>query len=314
MAATKGKTTTAVNLRAGAGTQFPSLAILPAGTPVEVIRDTGAWLRVEVAGRKGFIHESYIALDSAASPADPLPDVPMAPPESERIRLGPRPTSCETSVAHSWNTAGNLLSTLATRLKFDAGSAVAIFSTESCGKGFENGRLLVRFENHHFFKHWGEQNRARYDAHFQFDDRKPWTGHVWRASASGSFEKVHQDQSSEWRCFEFACSLDLEAARKSISMGGPQILGSNFVDAGFESVGEMFDAFCASEKRQIVAFFDFLQRVDANPVLALQKGDFRRFAEIYNGKGNADEYSSRLKTALQTYQRLRPSAASTTAT
>jgi hypothetical protein len=316
MAQGQGKTTTAVNLRAGAGTQFASLGVLPPGTAVTILDDQGDWLHVN-AGQEGFIAQQFVARDSqaipaginGAGPADPFPEIAMAPADAQLIRLGAKSTSSEKLVANTWNKAGNLLATLAGRMKFDPGAAVAVFCTESGGSGFQNGRLLIRFENHHFFQYWGKKNPQDFAAHFQYNAQKPWTGHVWRASEAAAFEPVHQDQGSEWRCFQFACTLDDTAAKLSISMGGPQILGSNFSAAGFESAAQMFDAFSTGEKRQVVAFFDFLQGSDTHPpkILALQSGDFIRFAELYNGPGNSAEYGSRLSTAFDAFQRLRPS-------
>jgi hypothetical protein len=321
--ADQGKTTTAVNLRTGPGTQFTSLGVLPPATALTILEDTGDWLRVDVAGRPGFIKEQFVARDTQAIPpgltntgaADPLPGIALAPADSQQIRLGSKPTSAEKLVAGTWNRSGNLLSNLATNFKFDTGAAVAVFCTESGGAGFRDGRLLIRFENHHFFRHWGKNNPQAFAAHFQYNAQKAWTGHLWRASASASFEPVHTDQSSEWRCFEFARTLDDTAAKLSISMGGPQILGSNFADSGFESVDQMFDAFSSGEKRQIVSFFDFLQGTGTHPpkILALQQLDFVHFAELYNGPGNAAEYGSRLSTAYEAFQRLRPAASAATA-
>lgn len=322
MAANLGRTTTAVNLRSGPGTQNASLGILSPGTPLTIFEDLGDWLRVNAAGREGFVHERFVARDADAvppghtvgGPGDPLPNVELAPPSTQLIRLGARPTSPEKLVAATWNRSGALLSALASHLKFDTGAAVAVFCTESGGAGFQDGRMLIRFENHHFFRHWGKANRGLFNAHFQFNAGKPWTGHLWRASEAGPFERVHQNQQSEWRCFEFARTLNDTAAKLSISMGGPQILGSNHADAGFESVDEMFDAFSSSEKRQIVAFFDFLQGADTHPpkVVALQRLDFIRFAELYNGPGNAAEYGARLSGTFEAFQRLRPSAVAAT--
>jgi hypothetical protein len=316
--ADQGKTTTAVNLRSGPGTQHASLAVLAAGTPLDILADTGDWLRVDAAGQEGFVHERFVARDVHAIPAGltgPGPDVDLAPPAAHCIKLGARATNAEKLVAATWNRSGNLLATLAGNFKFETGAAVAVFCTESGGAGFRGGRLLIRFENHHFFRHWGKANPQRFAAHFQFNAQKAWTGHVFRASASAPFENVHQDQSSEWRCFEFARTLDDTAAKLSISMGGPQILGSNYTEAGFESVGEMFDAFSSGEKAQIVAFFDFLQGTGTHPpkILALQKLDFVRFAELYNGPGNAAEYGARLSGTYDAFQRLRPAAATANA-
>ncbi len=319
MAADLGRTTTGVNLRSGPGTQNASLGILSAGTPLTIFEDVGDWLRVNAAGREGFVHERFVARDSDAIPPgligggapDPLPNVALAPTESQRITLRSRPTAAEKLVAATWNRSGALLSALASKLKFDTGAAVAVFGTESGGSGFRDGRMVIRFENHHFFRHWGKTHRGPFDAHFRYNAPKPWTGHLWRASEAGAFQPVHKDQQSEWRCFEFARALNDTAAKLSISMGGPQILGSNYADAGFESVDEMFDAFASGEKRQIVAFFDFLQGAETHPpkVLALQRLDFIRFAELYNGPGNAAEYGARLSGTFEAFQRLRPSAA-----
>jgi hypothetical protein len=316
--ADSGKTTTAVNLRAGPGTQHVSLAVLPAGTSLTIIEDTGDWLRVDTAGQQGFIHERFVARDAHAIPAGVSgagPDVDLAPPASQRIQLGAHATNAERLVAATWNRSGNLLASLAGNFKFETGAAVAVFCTESGGAGLRDGRLLIRFENHHFFRHWGKANPPRFAAHFQFNPQKPWTAHSFRVSESAPFENVHKDQSSEWRCFDFARTLDDTAAKLSISMGGPQILGSNHAEAGFESVGEMFDAFSSGEKRQIVAFFDFLQGTGTHPpkILALQKLDFIRFAELYNGPGNAAEYGARLSGTYDAFQRLRPNVAAANA-
>jgi hypothetical protein len=175
--------------------------------------------------------------------------------------------------------------------------------------------MLIRFENHHFFADWGKAHPQIFEQHFIFNAQKPWTGHQWRDSPAGAFENVHTDQNSEWRTFQFACTLDETAAKRSISMGGPQILGSNYADTGFESVQEMFDAFSGSEQRQIIGFFDFLQGTETHPrkVLALQSKDFVRFAELYNGPGNAAEYGSRISGTYDTFKRLRPTAAVVTA-
>lgn len=232
----------------------------------------------------------------------------MAPPDDELLRLGAHPTSAERLAARVWNKAGGLLSSLAGELQIETGVAVAVFCVESGGDGFgPGGRMLIRFENHHFFRHWGKAHGEVFNTHFRFDEKNPWAGHKWRASAEGEFELVHCGQAGEWRAFEFARSLDDTAAKLSISMGSPQILGSNYAGAGFASVQEMFDAFSGSERRQIEAFFDFLQKSEARPrmVPALRQMDFRRFAELYNGPGNAAAYGKKISLMYETFQRLR---------
>ena len=254
--------------------------------------------------------------DRPAGPSDPLPNVPLAPDAANQIRLGLKPTSAEQLVATTWNRSGNLLSNLATGLEFDTGAAVAVFCTESGGAGFRDGRLLIRFENHHFFRHWGKNNPQTFAARFQYNAQKPWTGHLGRAADADAFEPVNTNQSSEWRCFEFGRTLDDTAAKLSISMGGPQILGSNFADAGFESVAEMFERLLLrreASNRLLLRFPARRRHAPAQASSPLQQLDFVRFAELYNGPGNAAEYGARLSSTFDAFQRLRPAAAAATA-
>ncbi|MEP7358442.1 MAG: N-acetylmuramidase domain-containing protein, partial [Anaerolineales bacterium] len=98
------------------------------------------------------------------------------------------------------------------------------------------------------------------------------------------------------------------AAKLSISMGGPQIVGFNYPTLGYESVGQMYDAFSADERSQIVGFFDFVQGpgTTSRRVLALQARDFTTFAALYNGPGQAAKYGSLMQGLFDTFDRLRP--------
>jgi hypothetical protein len=304
-----------VNLRSGPGTDQPVLCVLEPGTPVTIAGASGDWLEVAAKGQAGFVNVQFVAQEQHAVPeglidgTGPFGDIALAPPDEKQIKLAPGASSVDRTVAVTWNRSGNLLGALADHLKFDAGCAVAVFGTESSGSGFAaDGRMVIRFENHHFHQYWGQSHQPDFDGHFQFDGVKPWTAHQWRASENDAFQPVHRSQSSEWSCFQCACGFDEHAAKLSISMGGPQILGSNYGEAGFESVEQMYDAFASGERRQIVAFFDFLQGPATHPpkVLALQQRDFIRFAQLYNGPGNAAEYGARIAGCFDAFQRLRP--------
>lgn len=57
-----GTTTTTVNLRAGAGTGYQVLAVVPAGASIELYAGpAGNWGRVGYTGLLGYIHSDYIA-------------------------------------------------------------------------------------------------------------------------------------------------------------------------------------------------------------------------------------------------------------
>src|SRR5690606_32429419 len=95
----------------------------------------------------------------------------------------------------------------------------------SGGQGFgPGGRLLIRFENHLFNQHTGNRYANLFAA-----GNPQWTGHRWRRHETDTYWiTLHTgDQAEEWAVLEFAMTLNRNAALQSISMGAPQILGSN---------------------------------------------------------------------------------------
>jgi hypothetical protein len=168
--------------------------------------------------------------------------------------------------------------------------------------------MIIRFENHLFFRLWGKDNREVFNRHFSFNAEKNWLEHRWRQFTNQPFRDFHGTQDGEWQVFSFARALNDMAAKLSISMGGPQIVGFNYTTLGFESVHQMYDAFSANERNQIIGFFDFVQGPsrDSRRVLALQAGDFTTFASMYNGPGQAARYGSLMEGLFNTYKRLKP--------
>jgi hypothetical protein len=248
-----------------------------------------------------------------APPAPSLTDVPLEPPPEQRLPVNPKAPLLERLAANIWNRYGNLLVVLSNELKIDPGVAVAVLAVESGGRGFgPDGRMIIRFENQVFFDNWGKKNEAQYRQHFTFMPEKRWMGHKWRPSPDQPWwpedkPDFHGDQGREWTVFNFARGLSDTAAKLSISMGGPQIMGFNFATLGFESVQQMFDAFSASERNQIIGFFDFVQGPGANSrrVLALQAMDFNTFASMYNGPGQAAKYGGLIKTSFDAFHKLK---------
>jgi hypothetical protein len=164
--------------------------------------------------------------------------------------------------------------------------------------------LIIRFENHLFYDYWGKNNTSVYNNYFQTGSPR-WTGHRWRPRTDAAWQDCHTGQGMEWDVFTFACTLDDTAAKKSISMGLPQVLGSNFGVLGFASVQDMFNAFVVSERNQVVAFFDFLQGNGPTATNALKTRDFRTIASIYNGAGQADYYGNLIKGHYNNFVALR---------
>lgn len=199
------------------------------------------------------------------------------------------------NAARIWNKYGGILEPLSARIGIDKGVAVAVIAVESGGSGLgPDGRMIIRFENHLFWSYWGKNNAATYQQHFVFDQNTSWKGHQYRPQPNGPWLEVHQNQNSEWAGFNLASTLNAVAAKKSISMGLTQILGSNHRAIGYASPDAMFAAFAADEKFQLLGFFNFVKN-DQRQINALRNRDFVAFARIYNGPGQPDFYGGLIK-------------------
>lgn len=199
------------------------------------------------------------------------------------------------SATKIWNNYGGLLEVLSKVLNIEPAIATSVLCVESSGKGFEDCRVIIRFENHVFWKYWGKNNALLFNGYFAFDKKKPWRGHVFKGKNNVwvDFHKIGQQ--GEWEVFKFARDLNEKAAIDSISMGMPQIMGFNFGRVGYKSEQEMFDAFSTELRSQIIGLFDFVG-IGTKMCIALQNKDFLTFAKLYNGPGNAEIYSNKIKT------------------
>jgi len=207
-----------------------------------------------------------------------------------------------------WNRFGGLLEPLASMLGIDPAVAVAVVATESAGRGIgEDGRMIIRFENHVFWSYWGKNNPDAFNALFQFDANRVWLGHQCRPNPNSPWQSFHdQLQAGEWSAFDVAHGLDARAAKLSISMGLPQIMGFNFAAIGYNSVEEMFDTFSADERVQLSGFFDFVRgkRAASARLVALQAKDFFSFAAQYNGDGQVELYGGRIQSYYDAFHTL----------
>jgi hypothetical protein len=340
MAERTGTTTSNVNFRAGPGTTHPVVMVVKAKTPVEIIGFQDDWLQVKIGDQTGYVHNKFIQLanqgvsegflvdktkpappPAPAAPGEPaaaaaapgdhaIANVPLEPPANLRLILtSPQPTGLEKMVANTWNKFGGLLTVLAQEFKIDPAVAVAVLTIESGGRGFgPDGRMLIRFENQIFFDQWGKRNPEKYQQHFAFNPEKRWLDHKWRPDPNADWREFHGNQAAEWEVFTFARTLHDTAAKLSISMGGPQIMGFNYSTCGYESVTQMFDAFNSGDRAQLIGFFDFVQGPSPNSrrVIALQSQDFETFASMYNGPGQAAKYGSLIRNVYDLYHKLKP--------
>ncbi len=283
-----------LNLRSTASYEGEVMARLTRGTQVLIHAMAGEWYEVSVNGQFGFVHHDYLRL--AQSPEDGYVRVEGGVDGEDDADLRPdkllplAPRGVARKVARTWNNYGRLLERLATEKCIDVACIIAVLCVESSGAGFQksnNNRMIIRFENHKFWKYWGRQHAEDFNAHFKFASGKVWTGHKWRIDEHSDWIKFHGNQKKEWDVLEFARNLNDEAALLSISMGAPQIMGFHFKRLGYASVQEMFDHFNRGIEAHIHGLFDFL---DSAMTKDLQHMDFRSFAGRYNGSGQKEKY------------------------
>ena len=297
------------------------LTTLSHGTPLDVLHEENGWLFAAAdAETAGFASAQFVKRELEEVPGTPVgtpqpvpsdsehfradaeaQQVPLSPVTDQEIALRANFGPGARNLAGIWNRYGGLLTLLANRLQIDPTVAVAVLAVESGGAGFAaDGRMIIRFENHLFYSDWGKSHEQQFFQHFDFNraTNESWLNHRWRPNPQTPFETMHSGnagtQALEWRVLDFAASLDDTAAKRSISMGAPQILGRNHARIGYATVQEMFNAFIADERNHILGLFDFI-RTDANLVDALRRKDYVTFAKGYNGTGQAEHYGGLIR-------------------
>lgn len=318
MSTITGTTKAIVRLRTEPGNDKPILETLGPNTRVEAISAQNGWIKARYQGKVGYINQFYLQLDGPLPPdpaAEPIPPasgvdpntIPLEPSADQKLAVSASAPYLERLAAEVWNKFGGLLSGLSAPLQIDPGVAIAVFAIESGGRGFgTDGRMLIRFENHIFHEYWGKNNQTKFNQHFRFDANQKWTGHQFRRSSGQGWQDVHiRQQNREWEVFEFANQLSSTAAKLSISMGAPQIMGFNYSLLGFSSVQEMFDTFIKGDREQILAFFRFVKGKDNRRIEALRQKDYVTFAKYYNGTGQAQKYGGLIQDVYDTFVRLK---------
>ena len=176
----------------------------------------------------------------------------------------------------------------AQRIGCDVPTIRAIRAVECGGEAYDTvGRPKILFEPHLFSRF----TQKRYDvSHPQLSHPRNPDGY------SASLDDV-------WAQLAEAYELDADAALRSTSWGGFQILGDNHGVCGFPSASAFVADYCQSEDHQLKAFELF---VHANHLEAsLHARDWAAFATRYNGPGQVAWYSDKLAKA---YTRLSANA------
>jgi hypothetical protein len=299
-----------LRLRSGPSTRHSMIASLPQGAELIVLQERNGWLKVRASDTIGFVSGRCVRVVEAASPHEFLKDstdiqkVVLAP--AQRLEIVGNPSPREKLIERTWNGFGGLLEILGRKLNMETAVAIAVLCVESSGKGLgPDGKMMIRFENHLFWRYWGKSNPTEFRDHFAFSQKKPWRGHRFRNSTEERWKSVHgKGQAREWEVFEFARSRHPRFSMYSISMGMPQIMGFNHRRIGYKSVGQMFKSFQRGEASQIIGLFDFIAAAESDVASALRKKDFLTFARNYNGPGQAEKYSRLIEGYAQSFEQL----------
>lgn len=317
-------TTNVLNVRSAPNKQAALFGQLALDSQIWVEGTQKNWSQIRFNGNRGYVAGQYLTkLDTSPSEIAALEPIALVEHQEELpipiedhgqqlSRLTPDTiltvagSSAQRNAAATWNKWGALLQNLSHKKQLDVACTLAVLCVESSGKGFEQNnsdKMIIRFENHKFWKYWGKHNPQQYRQHFRYSDKKVWLKHQWRIQAQGEWQSFHGHQSSEWQVFEFARQLDEKAAMLSISMGAPQIMGFHFERIGYQSITEMFDAFASGIQGQINGLFDFLS---PRMMQYLQDLDFEAFAGMYNGKGQKQIYGEKIRRHYEAFNKIMP--------
>lgn len=169
-------------------------------------------------------------------------------------------------------------------LNVGASELWAVLTVETRGWGFlPDRRPAILFERHVFHRLTGGKHDI---ANQNISSPEPGD---YGAAGSHQYTRLAQ-----------AIALDKEAALKSASWGLGQIMGFNFMSAGYSSVEAMVAAMSESEGNQLVAMVGPM--VQNRWVQALRAHDWTTFAKGYNGPDAAkNNYGGRLSGAYHKY-------------
>jgi hypothetical protein len=242
-----------------------------------------------------------------------LVSAPLTPPKP--IILDGAWPSGRKALAETYNRLGGLMQAVAAQLGVEVQSVLAVWKVESGGKVHVPNQAIIRFENHLLYKLWGKDAEATYDQYFRHGGRggqggNSWENHQYRESTTESFRTLHTgQQADEYRALQLATRLASQAtAVQCASIGGPQILCSNYRLLGYASPVDMYNAFQAGERAHVLGFFDFCKNQSAPQpgglVTYMQQRNWAEVARYYNGSGQVSTYGAWIAEAYADAMRL----------
>jgi hypothetical protein len=301
-----------LNVREQPNTESPILGTLKKNDIVNILQEYQNWLKIKYNNREAFIYKTYVDISTVPLELNPivgsnkyfyqrkdLATYPMQP--NHKINV-PNDYN-EAIAANTWNNYGGLIEKISKELQIDVATALSVLCVESSGKGFQNDKMIIRFENHVFYLFWGQDHQDEFNKYFKFDRANRREGHYFRPSPEDNWEVCHTNQQMEWKVLEFAMKINKTAALQSISMGAPQIMGFNYKLIGYKSPQQMFDMFSKDIRYHLLALFDFC-KYKPQRIRYLQRRDFYSFSVEYNGPTAPKAYEKRLLKYYHIYRNI----------
>ena len=182
----------------------------------------------------------------------------------------------------AWALSTDGLASVAGSLGVHAPEVWTVLAVETGGCGYlADRRPQILYERHIFHRL----------THGQYDD-----GDI-SSPAPGGYGATGAHQYDR---LNLAITKDRSAALQSASWGIGQIMGENFLAAGFQNVEDMVVAASRSEDQQLEAFASFL--INTKLKASLQAHDWTSFARGYNGPNYVvNRYDVRLNAEYQKY-------------
>lgn len=185
------------------------------------------------------------------------------------------------------------IETVANENAFDKAFVKAVADVEGKSTGFlADGRPLILFERHKFYQEITKMfGRARAD---QIQSINSNICHpVWDRTAYVGY-------AGEFKRLDIARSFSEECAYKAASWGMFQIMGQNHQLCDVDNV---FDFVAANEVNEHYHLHFFISFIINQPKLlkAFQNRAIETFVTLYNGPGQVEFYSGRIRAAMRRY-------------
>lgn len=182
---------------------------------------------------------------------------------------------------------------VASRLGVDVAAVHAVTDVESGGPFGPDGRPILRYELHMFYKHVkNADSKTRAEAY------KRTHPYLCQPEWQDGEAFHHGGQANEWSlmCGAMILRTGVEMALSSASWGAFQIMGENYSMTGASSLLAFVSDEFASEAKQLKHFEGYIR--SSGLTNALRAHDWAAFANGYNGAGYArNHYDTNMAAA-----------------